>query len=162
MSTDVAIEGDGFFIVDVAGEQLYSRAGAFQLNSRNDLVTISGGKVLGFDVDASAPVYGEALALGNEVADICSFRHGGFEILGPGDTNFDGVLANIYSDVIVLKAPQQKGKRDRVILDSCFFRNAKGVKTVLEERIDRPKHVTVLIKKLLKRPQKLGGSDRPR
>ena len=40
--TDVAIEGDGFFIVDFSGEQLYTRAGAFQLNSNNDLVTVSG------------------------------------------------------------------------------------------------------------------------
>jgi len=56
--------------------------------------------VLGFDVDDSAPVYGEALAQDNEVGDLCSFRHGGFEVLGPEDTHFDAVLANIYSDVI--------------------------------------------------------------
>jgi len=49
--TDVAIEGDGFFIVDYSGEQLYTRAGAFQLNSNNDLVTVSGAKVQGFGVD---------------------------------------------------------------------------------------------------------------
>ncbi len=49
--TDVAIEGDGFFIVDFSGEQLYTRAGAFQLNSNNDLVTVSGAKVQGFGVD---------------------------------------------------------------------------------------------------------------
>ena len=49
--TDVAIEGDGFFIVDFSGEQLYTRAGAFQLNSRNDLVTVSGALVQGFSVD---------------------------------------------------------------------------------------------------------------
>ncbi len=51
VSTDVAIEGDGFFIVDFSGEQLYTRAGAFQLNSNNDLVTVSGAKVQGFGVD---------------------------------------------------------------------------------------------------------------
>src|SRR5690606_38217429 len=53
VSTDVAIEGDGFFIVNVAGEQLYTRAGAFQRNQNNDLVTISGGKVMGYAVDNS-------------------------------------------------------------------------------------------------------------
>ena len=51
VATDVAIEGGGFFLVDVANEQLYTRAGAFQLNAANDLVSISGGKVLGFGVD---------------------------------------------------------------------------------------------------------------
>ena len=69
---------------------------------------------------------------------------------------------DVYSDLIVLKAPQQKGKRDRVILDSCFFKSTTGVKAVLAQRIERPKHVKVLIKKLLKKPQKLGGTDRPR
>ncbi|MCH7798119.1 MAG: flagellar hook-basal body complex protein [Planctomycetes bacterium] len=51
VATDVAIEGDGFFIVDFSGEQLYTRAGAFQLNSNNDLVTVSGAMVQGFAVD---------------------------------------------------------------------------------------------------------------
>lgn len=51
VATDVAIEGDGFFIVDFAGQQLYTRAGAFQLNSNNDLVTVSGAMVQGFGVD---------------------------------------------------------------------------------------------------------------
>src|SRR4051812_27289239 len=51
VSTDVAIEGDGFFITDFGGEQLYTRAGAFQRNQQNDLVTIDGGKVMGYAVD---------------------------------------------------------------------------------------------------------------
>jgi flagellar hook protein FlgE len=52
VATDVAIEGDGFFIVDFSGEQRYTRAGDFQLNSANDLVTIAGAKVQGYGVDA--------------------------------------------------------------------------------------------------------------
>ncbi len=51
VSTDVAIEGDGLFIVDAAGERFFTRAGAFQRNEANDLVNISGGKVMGFAVD---------------------------------------------------------------------------------------------------------------
>jgi flagellar hook protein FlgE len=53
VATDVAIEGDGFFITNVGGEQLYTRAGAFQRNQNNDLVTISGGRVMGFAVDSN-------------------------------------------------------------------------------------------------------------
>ncbi len=49
--TDVAIEGDGFLIVEKAGERFYTRAGALQRNQANDLVTISGAKVMGFAVD---------------------------------------------------------------------------------------------------------------
>jgi flagellar hook protein FlgE len=51
VSTDVAIEGDGFFVVSQAGEQIYTRSGAFQLNQDNDLVTLTGAKVLGYAVD---------------------------------------------------------------------------------------------------------------
>src|SRR5262245_33220466 len=51
VATDVAIEGDGFFIVNANGEQLYTRAGAFSRNQNNDLVTIDGAHVRGFTVD---------------------------------------------------------------------------------------------------------------
>ena len=50
--TDVAIEGDGFFIVDATGERFFTRAGAFLQNERNDLVTLTGAYVQGYAVDA--------------------------------------------------------------------------------------------------------------
>lgn len=39
---DVAIEGDGFFLVDVNGEEMYTRAGAFKLNQDGTVVTANG------------------------------------------------------------------------------------------------------------------------
>lgn len=48
---DLAIEGDGFFIVSRGGTPYYTRAGAFRQNSTNDLVTISGERVRGYGVD---------------------------------------------------------------------------------------------------------------
>jgi len=51
VATDVAIEGDGFFILNQGGTQVYSRNGAFQRNENNDLVTIAGGRVLGYTTD---------------------------------------------------------------------------------------------------------------
>lgn len=48
---DLAIEGDGFFIVNRGGTPYYTRAGAFRQNSTNDLVTISGERVQGYTVD---------------------------------------------------------------------------------------------------------------
>lgn len=50
---DLAIDGAGFFIVNRAGTQLYTRAGAFRQNNNNDLVTIGGERVQGFGVDAN-------------------------------------------------------------------------------------------------------------
>ena len=39
---DVAVEGDGFFQVDVNGELMYTRAGSFKLNQDGTLVTANG------------------------------------------------------------------------------------------------------------------------
>jgi len=51
VDTDLAVEGNGFFIVNRGDEQFYTRAGAFQLNSNNELVAISGERVQGFAAD---------------------------------------------------------------------------------------------------------------
>lgn len=49
---DVAIQGDGFLIVQGSqGEKYYSRNGQIQTNSSNQLVTSTGNRVLGFTVD---------------------------------------------------------------------------------------------------------------
>ncbi|RMH29040.1 MAG: flagellar hook-basal body complex protein [Planctomycetota bacterium] len=64
VNTDLAIEGDGFFVVERNGEQFYTRAGAFRLNSQNQLVNGNGDRVLGFPVDATFNlVPGQAQAL---------------------------------------------------------------------------------------------------
>lgn len=50
--SDLAIQGDGFFIVEGGnGETLYTRNGIFKTNSQNELVTITGQRVLGFGID---------------------------------------------------------------------------------------------------------------
>jgi flagellar hook protein FlgE len=49
---DMAIQGDGFFIVAGEGnEQLYSRNGIFKLNADNQLVTTTGNRILGYGVN---------------------------------------------------------------------------------------------------------------
>jgi flagellar hook protein FlgE len=53
VSTDVAIEGEGFFIVDVAGSRFFTRDGEFLRSPNNDLVTKTGGRVMGYAVDDS-------------------------------------------------------------------------------------------------------------
>lgn len=50
--TDMAIQGDGFFIVQgQTGERLYTRNGVFKMNASNEIVTTTGNRVLGFGVD---------------------------------------------------------------------------------------------------------------
>ncbi len=46
---DVALKGEGFFHVEVAGKDYLSRNGAFTINSNNELVTMDGYKVLGVE-----------------------------------------------------------------------------------------------------------------
>jgi len=50
--SDLAIQGDGLFIVEGGqGETLYTRNGVFTTNSDNELVTSTGQRMLGFGVD---------------------------------------------------------------------------------------------------------------
>ncbi|MBX3424340.1 MAG: flagellar hook-basal body complex protein [Pirellulales bacterium] len=49
---DLAIQGEGFFIVQGSnGGQYYTRNGQFKTNSNNEIVTTTGQRVLGFGVD---------------------------------------------------------------------------------------------------------------
>jgi flagellar hook protein FlgE len=49
--TDLAIDGEGFFIVQSSGAQKFTRDGSFTMNSSNELVTTAGDFVQGFGVD---------------------------------------------------------------------------------------------------------------
>lgn len=49
--SDIAIEGAGFFTVQLGEEQLYTRAGSFKLDRDYNLVTNDGAKLMGFDID---------------------------------------------------------------------------------------------------------------
>lgn len=52
VQTDLAVEGDGFFIVNKAdNEQAYTRDGTFTINAANQLVTADGFFVQGYGVD---------------------------------------------------------------------------------------------------------------
>ena len=58
---DLAIEGDGFFIVQRGTDTFYTRNGAFRQDASDDLVTINGEKVMGFGVDGDYNIVEGAL-----------------------------------------------------------------------------------------------------
>jgi len=60
-NTNLAIEGDGLFVIDFAGEQRYTRDGNFSLNAEHDLVTVNGGKVQGYGIDQNFNLQSGAL-----------------------------------------------------------------------------------------------------
>ena len=47
-NTDMLIQGDGFFVVDAAGTQAYTRSGAFSFDAQGRLSTVAGGLVQGW------------------------------------------------------------------------------------------------------------------
>lgn len=55
-SLDVALQGDGFFIIDVAGEQLYTRAGSLFLDADGRMVTSAGALVQGWAADNAGAI----------------------------------------------------------------------------------------------------------
>lgn len=55
-STDVAIQGDGFFVVDGTGGQMYTRGGALTLDANGNLTTAEGNLVQGWQGDVSGNV----------------------------------------------------------------------------------------------------------
>ncbi len=48
---DLAIQGDGFFVLDAGGERMYTRAGTFFLDADNRMVSSEGGLVQGWMAD---------------------------------------------------------------------------------------------------------------
>jgi flagellar hook protein FlgE len=48
VSTDVAIQGNGLFVLEQDGTQVYTRAGNFTLNSQGNLVDSNGNNVMGY------------------------------------------------------------------------------------------------------------------
>ncbi len=55
---DIAIQGDGFFMIDQSGEDMFTRAGAFFLDADGRLVTNDGGLVKGWSADTTGVIDG--------------------------------------------------------------------------------------------------------
>ncbi len=71
-STDLAIQGDGMFVVDVAGTREYTRAGSFSLDSQGQLVDPDGGLVQGWQgvngaVNTNASVGAIRIPVGQQI-----------------------------------------------------------------------------------------------
>ncbi|HEX7009161.1 MAG TPA: flagellar hook-basal body complex protein, partial [Phycisphaeraceae bacterium] len=72
VSTDVALEGPGFFIVNTGGTAYYTRAGSFSLDRDFHLVTPSGAKLQGYGVDENFNI--NATTLGDVTIPLGALR----------------------------------------------------------------------------------------
>ena len=73
VSTDLMIQGDGFFVVNDGGQQVYTRDGAFSFDTNGNLTTASGAIVQGWTatngtVNTSSSIGGIKLPLGTSMA----------------------------------------------------------------------------------------------
>jgi flagellar hook protein FlgE len=89
---DLAVEGDGFFVVERGGEQFYSRAGSFRTNAINDLVTIDGDRVQGWAVDDEYNVVEGALVDLNIPVGTATIAEPTRNVRFSGNLNADGDL----------------------------------------------------------------------
>jgi flagellar hook protein FlgE len=77
-STDLMIQGDGFFVVKNAGEDLYTRAGAFSFDTDGRLTTPEGGVVQGWTaavdgtINPNAPVSDIVLPVGKVLSPVAT------------------------------------------------------------------------------------------
>jgi len=62
-ATDLAIKGDSFFVLNNGEKNMYTRAGAFEINEKGELVNVDGYKVQGWmrDVSQPNPVFSNSL-----------------------------------------------------------------------------------------------------
>jgi flagellar hook protein FlgE len=73
VANDLAISGQGFFVVGTAQNQMYTRDGSFTTDSQGNFLTSSGQKVLGWQanssgaVDTSQPITGLQIPVGSSM-----------------------------------------------------------------------------------------------
>jgi flagellar basal-body rod protein FlgF len=84
--TDLALNGNGFFVVQVNGTELYTRNGAFQINTQGQLVTNDGHPVMG----NTGPIVFQA---GDQ--DISIARDGTITVREGNNTNVDSVRGKL-------------------------------------------------------------------
>ena len=96
--TDLAIQGDGFFIVQGEnGEQNYTRNGTFTTNANNQLVTGTGNRVMGYGINSDFQVDTSHLQPLSIPVGTASVAKATTEATLQGALTPDGALANTAS-----------------------------------------------------------------
>lgn len=111
-ATDLAIQGDGLFAVDMGGQRLYTRAGSFSVDAEGRLVTQEGGFVLGWNaVDGQVNSNG---ATGPVVIPVGS-------VIPPVETTTVNLSGNLPATAV---------ESDQVVLSVDVY-NAQGTPTTV-------------------------------
>jgi flagellar hook protein FlgE len=92
-TTDIAIQGDGFFVVNNGAETLYTRAGSFTLDANGNLATPEGMLVQGWQADAAGVI--------NSNAGITALQIRVGELLPPTQTSQVDLGGNLSADAAI-------------------------------------------------------------
>ncbi len=119
-ATDLMLQGDGMFVVQLGNESLFTRAGAFTFDETGTLVTPSGARVQGYALDAAGDPTGALTDITLDPASAQPAVPAGVEI-----TSFsfgsDGKLRGVFSDGI---------QRELAQLGIADFNNPNGLERV--------------------------------
>lgn len=121
-STDLMIQGDGMFVVRFGNEQLYTRAGAFTFDEAGTLVSPSGARVQGYELDAAGNRTGGLVDITRDTAGLTPAVPAGVELTSYSFGS-DGKLRGVFSDGV---------QRDMAQLALADFNNPMGLERVGE------------------------------
>jgi flagellar hook protein FlgE len=95
-ATNLMISGDGFFVVNRNGEDLYTRAGAFDFDSVGNLVTPDGDIVQGYAPDAAGAIDTTGTPVDISIPDIAT--ENAANPLTSYNIGTNGVITGVYAD----------------------------------------------------------------
>lgn len=97
VNTDLALEGDGFFILRQPNGQFFTRAGTFDLDASKNLVSPNGGIVQGFGVDSNFNVVPGVIKDINVPLGTLTIAEATRNVTLSGNLNASGTLATAGS-----------------------------------------------------------------
>ncbi|WP_232681105.1 flagellar hook-basal body complex protein [Nocardioides sp. R-C-SC26] len=121
-STDLMLNGDGMFMVQIDGQSLYTRAGAFTFDETGTLVNTSGARVQGYALDATGAPTGAPTDITLGTGSLTPAVPAGVELVS-FSFGSDGVLRGVFSDDI---------QRDMAQVAIADFNNPMGLEKVGE------------------------------
>ena len=121
-ATDLMIQGDGMFVVKKEGEDLYTRAGSFTFDNTGTLVTPTGARVQGYQLDASGNPTGGLVDVTLDTTNATPPVGAGVEMTSY-TIGADGKLRATFSDNV---------QRDLAQVAIANFPNPQGLEKVGE------------------------------
>jgi len=141
-SLDLAISGGGFFVLSDGGTQLYSRAGAFQVDNVGNIVNSSGNQLVGFQADAQGNISGAqgplAISRSNVAPNVTSNIDIGAnldasEAVIPGAIAFSTTDPNSYNHVASFTTFDSLGGEH---ITSSYFRKTSATQWEVFQTVD--------------------------